>query len=139
MAEPYEVYVDRYCRVKSGQKLNPDDFGFVDDVGFQGFDEVRKLAFSLAADDADNNRPMRLSPSLKGSFTELVRSQGNKRMLSEDPSLMHCTLWLKCEVFPCVCNGDLLCIFFKIFSEVTTAAAFLDDRREFLCIKIARI
>ena len=28
-AEPYEVYVERYYgRVKSGQKLNPDDFGF---------------------------------------------------------------------------------------------------------------
>ena len=65
-AEPYEVYVDRYCRVKSGQKLNPDDFGFVDDVGFQGFDEVRKLAFSLAADDADSNRPMRTNSEFEG-------------------------------------------------------------------------
>ncbi len=65
-AEPYEVYVDRYCRVKSGQKLNPDDFGFVDDVGFQGFDEVRKLAFSLAADDADNNRSLRTNSEFEG-------------------------------------------------------------------------
>ena len=65
-AEPYEVYGDRYCRVKSGQKLNPDDFGFVDDVGFQGFDEVRELAVSLAVDDADNNRPMRTKSEFEG-------------------------------------------------------------------------
>ena len=65
-AEPYEVYIDRYCRVKGGQKLNPDDFGFVDDVGFRGFDEVRKLAFSLATDDADNNRPMRTKSEFEG-------------------------------------------------------------------------
>ena len=67
-AEPYEVYVDRYCRVKSGQKLNPDD------VGFQGFDEVRKLAFSLAADDADNNRPMRTN----SEFEEFIYRVSSK-------------------------------------------------------------
>ena len=66
-AEPYEVYVERYYgRVKSGQKLNPDDFWFVDDVGFQGFDEVRELAVSLAAEDADNNRPMRTKFEFEG-------------------------------------------------------------------------
>ncbi len=65
-AEPYEVYIDRYCRVKGGQKLNPDDFGCVDDVGFHGFDEVGELAVSLAADDADNNRPMRSKSEFEG-------------------------------------------------------------------------
>ncbi len=76
-AEPYEVYVDRYCRVKSGQKLNPDDFGFVDDVGFQEFDEVRKLAVSLAADDADNNRPMRTKSEFEG-FIYRVSSKSER-------------------------------------------------------------
>ena len=40
--------------------------GFVDDVGFQGFDEVRELAVSLAAEDADNNRPMRTKFEFEG-------------------------------------------------------------------------
>ncbi len=75
--EPYEVYVERYGRVKSGQKLNPDDFGCVDDVGFQGFDEVRELAVSLAVDDADNNIPMRTKSEFEG-FIYRVSSKSER-------------------------------------------------------------
>ncbi len=35
-AEPYEVYVDRYCRVKSGQKLTLVILGLLMMLAFKG-------------------------------------------------------------------------------------------------------
>lgn len=57
MKEPYEIYVEMYGKIKSGGKIEKGDFGEdseTDSGGykFEEYDKKRKLAVTLAVDDA---------------------------------------------------------------------------------------
>jgi len=55
MNEPYEIYVEMYGKIKSGGKIKPGDFSEFDGQKNEEYDESRKLAVSLAAQDADTS------------------------------------------------------------------------------------
>ena len=59
MREPYEIYVEMYGKIKSGGKVEPGDFSEFDGQKNEEYDERRKLAVSLAAEDAKNRYSMR--------------------------------------------------------------------------------
>ena len=71
--EPYEVYVEKFGIVKNGHTLNQADFGFLDDdgIGFREFDKVRKLAVSLAANDAEHRLYMRTKSEFEEEINRL--------------------------------------------------------------------
>ena len=70
-AAPYDVYVLKFGKVKSGHTLNQTDFGFVDDIGFREFDKVRKLAVLLAANDAEHRLYMRTKSEFEEEINRL--------------------------------------------------------------------
>jgi len=57
MTEPYEIYVEKYGKIKSGASLLDSDFGELSDPsgGFVKYDEEHKLAVTLAAQDAKHD------------------------------------------------------------------------------------
>lgn len=50
--EAYSIYVEKYGKVKSGAKLDREDYGGRTAKGFVRYDEAGQLAVSLAAQDA---------------------------------------------------------------------------------------
>ncbi len=71
MKEPYEIYIEKHGKIKSGTPLQDHDYGEIGED--EGWDEKRKLAVSLAAEDAKN----RLNMRTKSEFEEEInRLQG---------------------------------------------------------------
>jgi len=70
MKEPYDIYVEKFGKIKSGGELQDNDYGEGIAANFENYDEVRRLAVSLAAQDADT-RNMRTKSECKEELNRL--------------------------------------------------------------------
>ncbi len=58
MKEDFEVYIEAFAKVRSGKKLDHQDFGYLKTEWVE-YDERQKVAVALGAEDVDNEIEMR--------------------------------------------------------------------------------
>jgi len=72
MTEPYEIYIQKYGKIKSGTPLQDSNFGELSDPSgdFVKYDEEHKLAVTLGAQDA-RTRSMRTKSEFEAEINRL--------------------------------------------------------------------
>ncbi len=74
MKEAYMIYVEKYGKVQSGNKLDKLDYGEVGPNDFVEYDERGKLAVSLAAQDVKMKVPLRSKAEFDKEIKRLTNS-----------------------------------------------------------------
>ena len=72
MKEPYSIYLEKYGKVQSGNKLDRSDYCEMSGGAFAEYDDERRLAVSLAAQDVKMKVPLRS----KSEFEEEIKRLG---------------------------------------------------------------
>jgi hypothetical protein len=71
MKSHYEIYLEKFGKVKSGAKLEDLDYGEAGFEGFVDYDEKGKTAVALAAADVKESNAMRSKAELLKELTRL--------------------------------------------------------------------
>ena len=72
MSNAYMLYVEKYGKVKSGNKLDRNDYGKSSIKGFVEYSNEEKLAVTLAAQDVKDEISLRSKEDLEAQIKKLL-------------------------------------------------------------------